>query len=122
MFYPAFLGGALSWIQSPVDATISALLLFFVGWAVKKWLIPFLSTEARKKVAEYVLVIADEVTDWLVAKYPEQDFYDYLDKAVDKIMEVCGVSRPVAERAAAAALGRKRIVNSPSAKMAKEKK
>jgi len=109
MFYPAFLGGALSWIQSPVDATISALLLFFIGWAVKKWLIPFLSTEARKKVAEYVLVIADEVTDWLVAKYPGQDLYEYLDRVVDKIMEVCGVSKSVAERAAMAALARKGI-------------
>lgn len=122
MFYPAFLGGALEWIKSPVDGTIVALLLFFIGWATKKWLLPVLSTAARKKVAEYVLVIADEVTDWLVAKYPDKDFYEYLDKAVDKIMEVCGVSKPVAERAAAAALGRKRIVDSPVAKMAKEKK
>ena len=111
MFYPAFLGGALDWISSPVDATISALLIFFIGWAAKKWIIPYLSTEARKKVAEYVLIIADEVTDWLVAKYPEQEVWKYLDKAVDKVMEVCGVSRTVAERAVSAALARKKITN-----------
>lgn len=111
MLVPGFLGGIFNWLTHPVDSTIVTLILFAMGWATKKWLIPFLSTEARKKVAEYILIIADEVTDWLVAKYPEKDIWKYLDKAVDKVIEVCGISREVAERAVEAAMARKGITN-----------
>ena len=106
MFYPALLGGAQDWLTG---TTFGMLVTLVVGWAAAKWLIPLLKTEFQKKLAEYILVIADEVTDWLVAKYPEKDIYRYLDAAVDKIMEVCGVKREVAERAAMAAMARKGI-------------
>jgi len=60
-------------------------------------------------MAEYVLLIADEVTDQLVAKYPQNELVRWLDVAVDKIMEITGVSKDVATRAAQAALARKGI-------------
>jgi hypothetical protein len=88
---------------------VSALLLLIVAWATKKYLVPLVNTGLKKKMAEYVLLIADEVTDQLAAKHPKNEMLEWLDQAVDKIMEITGVSRDVATRAAQAALGRKGI-------------
>jgi hypothetical protein len=96
-----------SWFADKTFAALGALLLLMIGWAVKRYLIPFLDTELKKEMAEYVLLIADEVTDQLVAKYPQNEALKWLDQAVDKIMEITGVSREVALRAAEAALVRK---------------
>lgn len=103
------LGNIFNWVTNPVDSTVFALIIFAVGWATKKWLLPLLNTEARKKLAEYILVIADEVTDQLVAKYPEKEIWRYLDRAVDKIMKVCGIKEETAKRAIEAAMARKGI-------------
>lgn len=106
MFFSIF--SALGdWITVNTFHAFGAILLLFLGWAVKRYLIPFLDTELKKKMAEYVLLIADEVTDQLVAKYPQNEFLRWLDQAVDKIMEITGVSQEVATRAAQAALARK---------------
>lgn len=96
-----------SWFADKTLAAFGALLLLMLGWAVKRYLIPFLDTELKKKMAEYVLLIADEVTDQLVAKHPQNELVKWLDRAVDKIIEITGVSREVAIRAAQAALARK---------------
>jgi len=45
----------------------------------------------------------------LVAKYPKNDLLRWLDQAVDKIVQITGVSEEVATRAAQAALARKGI-------------
>jgi hypothetical protein len=100
------------WFADKTFAALGALLLLVLGWVVKKYLVPFLDTEVKKQMAEYVFLIADEVTDQLVAKYPENELLKWLDQAVDKIMDVTGVSREVAIRAAQAALARKGIKGS----------
>lgn len=101
--------GIFSILQNKAEESLLAIVLIFLGWLVKKHLLPLLNSETKKKIAEHVLLIADDVTDWLTATYPDQKPYKYLDKAIDKIMEVCGVSREVAERAAKAALKRKGV-------------
>jgi hypothetical protein len=95
------------WVTANAIQALGGVLIVILGWAVKKYLIPFLNTELRKRLAEYVLIIADEVTDQLVAKYPKNEVLRWLDLAVDKIMEITGVSNEVATRAAQAALARK---------------
>ena len=95
------------WLTSSSFQALGAILLLFLGWAIKRYLIPFIDTELKRKMAEYVLLIADEVTDQLVAKYPQNELFKWLDQAVDKIMEITGASREVATRAAQAALARK---------------
>jgi hypothetical protein len=97
------------WVTTNTFHALGAILLLVLGWAVKKYLIPFLDTELKKKMAEYVLLIADEVTDQLVAKYPRNELLKWLDQAVDRIVEITGVSKEVATRAAQAALARKGI-------------
>ena len=95
------------WFASSSFHALGGILLLFLGWAIKKYVIPFLDTELKRKMAEYVLLIADEVTDQLVAKYPQNELFKWLDQAVDKIMEITGASREVATRAAQAAMARK---------------
>jgi hypothetical protein len=98
-----------SWLTHNTLEALGAILLLLLGWVVKKYAIPFLNTELKKRMAEYILLIADEVTDQLVAKYPKNELLKWLDRAVDKIMEITGVSKEVATRAAQAALARKGI-------------
>lgn len=107
------LPSAFSFIGNSVTAdgvaALSAVVLLIVGWAVKRYLVPFLDTELKRRMAQYVLLIADEVTDQLAAKYPQNELLDWLDQAVDQIIEITGISREVAVRAAQAALARKGI-------------
>jgi len=98
-----------NWVTNNTFEALGAILFLLLGWAVKKYLVPYLDTELKKKMAEYIFLIADEVTDQLVAKYPKNELLRWLDQAVDKIMEITGVSEEVATRAAQAALARKGI-------------
>lgn len=86
---------------------VGALVLAAIGWMAKKYLVPFLRDEGRRRYAEYIAVIADEVTDSLRQKYPGRSWAVYLDEAVDKIIDVCGIKAETARRAALAALSRK---------------
>jgi hypothetical protein len=97
------------WVTNSPTQALGGILLLLLAWAVKKYLIPYLNTEQRKKMAEYILLIADEITDELSAKYPKNELAKWLDQAVDKIIKITGVSEEVAARAVQAALARKRM-------------
>jgi len=98
-----------SWaVQSAENSIISIAFLLMV-WVVKKYLVPLIGTEIKQKTAELILRIADDITDELVANYPDKKVYQYLDIAVDKLMEACGVSKEVATRVIKASFGRKGI-------------
>jgi hypothetical protein len=96
------------WVTNSPTQALGVLLLMLLGWVVKKYLISYLNTEQRRKMAEYILLIADEVTDELAAKYPKNELAKWLDQAADKIIKITGVSKEVAARAVQAALARKR--------------
>jgi hypothetical protein len=96
------------WIASSPTQALGVLFLLLLGWGVKKYLIPYLNTGQRKKMAEYILLMADEVTDELTAKYPKNEMAKWLDQAVENIIQITGVSEEVATRAVQAALARKR--------------
>ena len=97
------------WVTNSPTQSLGVLFLLLLGWAVKRYLIPYLNTEQRKKMAEYILLIADEVTDELVARHPKNELAKWLDQAADKIIKITGVSEEVATRAIQAALARKGI-------------
>lgn len=86
---------------------IGGLATLLVGWIAKEYLLPVLSTERKKKLAEHILLIADDVTDYFRLKYPSADWSSWIDRAVDKIMEITGVKREVALRAVQAAISRR---------------
>jgi len=99
----------LNFIQSALLPGLGSLGLLVLGWVVQKYLVPLLSTERKKKLAEHILLIADEVTDFFVLKYPTSNWTEWIDQAVEKIIQITGVEREVAVRAAKAAITRKQM-------------
>jgi hypothetical protein len=91
------------WILSGVGTLITLM----VAWLAKEYLLPYLSTERKRKMASYILLIADEVTDYFRLKYPAIKWTEWLDQAIDKIIEITGTTKEVASRAAQAAIARK---------------
>jgi hypothetical protein len=96
-------------ISNNLLPSLGSLGILVLGWLTQKYIVPFLSTENRKRLAEHILVIADEVTGSLLLKYPNSGWAGWIDQAVEEIMRITGVSREVALRAAKAALVRKGI-------------
>lgn len=80
--------------------------LMLISWVAKKYVIPFLQVGKRKKFAEYITVIADEVISELRLKYPDQSWLQHLDEAIAKLAEICGVSSDIAARAVKASAAR----------------
>ncbi|MEP0827747.1 MAG: hypothetical protein HRF51_04430 [bacterium] len=89
---------------------LGTVFIALVVWFARKYLAPYLQVESRRRYAEYIAAIADEVTDDLVRKYPENEWVKRIDEAVDKIIEICGIDSEVARRATSAALARKAMV------------
>ncbi len=96
-------------IESSVWPGLGSLGLLLLGWVVQKYLVPYLSTEKRKNLAEHILLMADEVTDYFILKYPKSNWSEWIDQAVEQIIQITGVDREVAVRAAKAAIARKQM-------------
>ena len=88
---------------------MGAIFLMAIGILTKKYIIPLLKTALARQTAEHVLAIADDVTDYFSAKFPNAHWSNWLDRAVDKIIEVTGVGKGPAERAARAVINRKQV-------------
>ena len=86
---------------------IGAVFMTLLIWFAKKYLAPFLEVEKRRRYAKFIATIADEVTDDLVRRYPNDSWAKFFDQAVDKIIEICHIDSEVARRAASAAMSRK---------------
>lgn len=86
---------------------IGTIGLSLVTWLARSFVLPYLKRGDRARTAEYISRIADDVTDDLKARYPNNEWISYLDEAVDRISEVCEISPEVARRAARAAISRK---------------
>jgi len=87
---------------------VGSVILLLVGHLCKKYLIPYLQIAKHREYARWIAAIADEVTDDLRARYPENEWLVHLDEAVDKIIEVCQISEEIARRSARAAVSRKK--------------
>ena len=96
-------------ISSSLFPSLGSLGILVLGWLAQKYLVPYLATEKRKKMAEHILLIADEVTSSLALKYPNSGWASWVDQAVEEIMEITDVDREIALRAAKAALVRKGV-------------
>ena len=83
------------------------IFLFLIGWFAKKYLVPYLQIENRRMYAKYIAIIADDITDELRAKYPNQSWAKYIDEAVDKIIEICNINTDIAKRVISASISRK---------------
>jgi hypothetical protein len=86
---------------------LGALLMIYLGVFIKKEILPLLQAKRNREVAEHILIIADDVTDYFRLKFPSAHWSVWLDRAVDRIIEITGVGRDVADRAAKAAVARR---------------
>ncbi len=81
--------------------------LLLIGHVAKKYIIPFLAVGKRKQYAGFIATIANEVTDDLRSRYPENEWLQHLDEAVDALIEICGITEEIARRAINASVARK---------------
>lgn len=100
----SFIGGVLT---EKSFAALGAILLIYLGYFVKKELIPLLKVKRNKEMAQHVLIIADDVTDYFRLKFPQAHWSVWLDRAVDRIIDITGIGKDGARRAAQAAMARK---------------
>jgi len=81
--------------------------LLLAGHIAKKYVIPFLKIGKRQHYAQYIAIIADEITDDLINKYPQKSWLKHLDEAVDTLITICGIGTDIARRAINASVTRK---------------
>lgn len=86
---------------------IWAVVGLLITYLAKKYLVPFLQVEKRRRYAVWIAAIADEITDDLRLQFPGEKWIERLDEAVDQIMEICGIEKDIAQRAIRAAAARK---------------
>jgi hypothetical protein len=86
---------------------IGALFALIV-WAAKQYLVPYLMAGKRLRYAEWIARLADDITDDLIKKHPGNDWISFANDAVDKLMDICGIEKEVADRAVNASIERKK--------------
>jgi len=89
-----------------IAGLVGSVAVMFAGFVANKYIIPFLKIGKREKYASLITTLADEITDELCAKYPDKEWLNYLDQAVNKLKELCEISDEVALRAMQAAFSR----------------
>ena len=97
-----FLLGGNSWL-----GLLGSVGLLLASHVAKKYVIPYLSVGKREQYARYIAIIADEVTDDLKSKYPDDQWLKHLDEAIDALIAICEISPEVAKRAINASVTRK---------------
>ena len=102
--------GIFSWIGDILTeksvAALGTILMIYLGYIIKKEIIPLLKIKRNRELAGYILTIADDVTDYFRLKFPSAHWSIWLDRAVDKIIEITGVGRETAGRAVRASVQR----------------
>ncbi len=97
-------------------AAAGAVLLFALSYIVKKEILPLLKIKRNRELASHLLVIADDVTDYFRLEFPKAHWSVWLDKAVDRIIDITGVGKDTAGRAARASISRKDNLIKPGEK------
>lgn len=98
-------------------AALGAIFLAYLGYLVRKELVPLLKIKKNRELARHVLVIADDLTDYFRLKFPSAHWSVWLDRAVDRIIEITGISRETADRAIRASVARKPADGKPGFKI-----
>lgn len=100
--FDSIFAGAGSWFS-----LIGSAAMLFGSFLTKKYVIPFFKVGKRKQYAQYIALIADEVTDDLRIKHPQNSWLKHLDEAIDALIAITGVAPDIAARAVNAAANRK---------------
>ncbi len=90
-----------------IQNTLIGVLGLLVAFLGKNYLLPLMKIERSRRFAGWIALLADEITDELVSRYPGNAWVKFIDDAVDSLMEICGISEQIASRAINSALARK---------------
>lgn len=104
----AMFSGVGALVSDEPTATIVGLALVIFGWLAKKYVVPMLQAVMNKNLAERLLMLADDVTDDLVAKNPKSEPIQLFDQMVDELCKVAKVKKEVGKRVIRANLERKK--------------
>lgn len=85
---------------------LGTVALTVLGFAARKYLVPFLQVGKRERYARYVATIADEIINDLRTRYPDKAWLQHLDEAVTLLVEITGVGPEIGCRAIRAAAQR----------------
>jgi len=69
-----------------------------VVWIAKKYLVPWLKVDERKKYATYIVQIADEMIEAAMAKWPGEKWLGRVDEIIEELAKVCDISLEAAKR------------------------
>ena len=73
----------LSWVGEMFTeeslAAMGAILMLYLGYVIKKEILPLLRIKRNCELASYILVIADDVTDYFRLKFPDAHWSVWLD-------------------------------------------
>ena len=100
--FDSLLNGMTSW-----TGLLGTIGLTLASYLAKRYVIPFLEVGRRRRYAEYIAHIADDVTDELKSKYPEKIWMNHLDEAINRLMAIVGISPEIARRVIKASASRK---------------
>ncbi len=106
----SFLSAAADFLgrnSGDLAGSILAAVGIALGYLAKRYLVPFLQVEKRCRYAIWIAAIADELIDDLKTRFPGEQWLQEVDRAVDGIVEICGIDREIALRAVRAAAARK---------------
>ncbi len=93
--------------QAGLTGLLGSVAALIFGWAANRYIIPFLQVGRRQKLAALIGQLADEITDELRATYPDSEWLNHLDEAIDRLIEILGIDSEIAARAIKAAAARK---------------
>ena len=106
----AFIGDLVQFLAGNIGALlggVTSALTAVIGWVGLKYLAPLLQVGKRRQYAQWIALIADEVTDALVARYPNNRWVERINEAVDDLCNATGINTDISRRAVDAALSRK---------------
>ncbi len=89
-------------------SALGSIGLILISHVANKYVIPYLKTGKKRRYAEFIAMIADEVTDDLRQRYPEKEWLKHIDEAIDSLISICDIDSEIAERAINAAVARRR--------------
>lgn len=95
---------------------VTVIVTTVLGYVIKKYVIPWLRVETRRRYAEYLAHLADEFTDDMVINHPNT-WWEEVDKAVDFVMERLGIAKETGKRLSNEVIAKRVVTASLSRKI-----
>ena len=79
-----------SLIERLIEVGGIPLFMLLLGYFAGRYLRPWIHSSAERLArAQEIALIADRITDEMLVLFPDQKWDDWLDQAVDKLIQAC---------------------------------